>query len=334
MLVKERIRKSIGLAVVAAFAFAVLLSSQSSAQSVNNSTNVIKISPVRSDIQIAPGETKTVQVTVSNLTSAPITVEPVQNDFVSGDESGTPALILDANEFAPTHSLKRFMQPIKNVTIPAQKSVTIEVVIKVPAGTQAGGYFGAIRFAPTIPGSGGQVNLSPNAASLILLTVPGPVTEKLDLTDFKIQQSGKDGNFFNTSDAISALIRFENKGNIQEGPFGKITVKNFGKVVHSTDFNAASPRDQILPDAARRWDVPFNDLGSFGHYTVSATLTYGQKNQTIDVTTSFWIIPQIAIIIAIAALLLIIGLIIFLIFFIRNRRRRNRRPNHMSRYRR
>ena len=333
MLVKERIRKSIGLAVVAAFAFAVLLSSQSSAQSVNNSTNVIKISPVRSDIQIAPGETKTVQVTVSNLTSAPITVEPVQNDFVSGDESGTPALILDANEFAPTHSLKRFMQPINNVTIPAQKSVTIEVVIKVPAGTQAGGYFGAIRFAPTIPGSGGQVNLSPNAASLILLTVPGPVTEKLDLTDFKIQQSGKDGNFFNTSNAISALIRFENKGNIQEGPFGKITVKNFGKVVSSTDFNAASPRDQILPDAARRWDVPFNDLGSFGHYTVSATLTYGQKNQTIDVTTSFWIIPQIAIIIAIAALLLIIGLIVFLIFFIRKRRRHNRRP-HASRYRR
>ena len=333
MLVKERIRKSIGLAVVAAFAFAVLLSSQSSAQSVNNSTNVIKISPVRSDIQIAPGETKTVQVTVSNLTSAPITVAPVQNDFVSGDESGTPALILDANEFAPTHSLKRFMQPIKNVTIPAQKSVTIEVVIKVPAGTQAGGYFGAIRFAPTIPGSGGQVNLNPNAASLILLTVPGPVTEKLDLTDFKIQQSGKDGNFFNTSDAISALIRFENKGNIQEGPFGKITVKNFGKVVSSTDFNAASPRDQILPDAARRWDVPFNDLGSFGHYTVSATLTYGQKNQTIDVTTSFWIIPQIAIIIAIAALLLIIGLIVFLIFFIRKRRRQNRRP-HASRYRR
>jgi len=322
------------MVVVAALAFAVLLSPQSSAQSVNNSTNVIKISPVRTDIQIAPGESKTVQMTVTNLTNDPITVAPVQNDFISGDESGTPALILDANEFAPTHSLKRFMQPISDVTIPAQKSVTIEVVIKVPAGTQAGGYFGAIRFAPTIPGGGGQVNLSPNAASLILLTVPGPVTEKLDLTDFKIQQAGKDGNFFNTPNAVSAFIRFENKGNIQEGPFGKITVKNFGKVVYSTDFNTTSPRDQILPDAARRWDVQLNDLGSFGHYTVSATLTYGQKNQTIEVVKTFWIIPQIVIIIAIAALLLIIGLIIFLIFFIRNRRRRNRRPNHMSRYRR
>ena len=322
------------MVVVAALAFAVLLSPQSSAQSVNNSTNVIKISPVRTDIQIAPGESKTVQMTVTNLTNDPITVAPVQNDFISGDESGTPALILDANEFAPTHSLKRFMQPISDVTIPAQKSVTIEVVIKVPAGTQAGGYFGAIRFAPTIPGGGGQVNLSPNAASLILLTVPGPVAEKLDLTDFKIQQAGKDGNFFNTPNAVSAFIRFENKGNIQEGPFGKITVKNFGKVVYSTDFNTTSPRDQILPDAARRWDVPLNDLGSFGYYTVSATLTYGQKNQTIEVVKTFWIIPQIAVIIAIAALLLIIGLIIFLIFFIRKRRRQNRRPNHMSRYRR
>ena len=334
MLVKERIRKSIGLAVVAALAFAVLLSPQTSAQSVNNSTNVIKISPVRTDIQIAPGESKTVQMTVTNLTNDPILVAPVQNDFISGDESGTPALILDADEYAPTHSLKRFMQPIANVTIPAQKSVTIDVVIKVPAGTQAGGYFGAIRFAPTVPGSGGQVNLSPNAASLILLSVPGPVTEKLDLTDFRIQQSGKNGNFFGNSEGISAFIRFENKGNIQEGPFGKIIVKNFGKVVSDIDFNTVSPRDQILPDAARRWDVLLKDLGSFGYYTVSGTLTYGQKNQTIDVTTSFWIIPQIVIIIAIAALLLIIGLIVFLIFFIRNRRRRNRRPNHMSRYRR
>jgi len=321
------------MAMVVALAITVLFSPQSFAQSANTSTNVVKVSPVRTDIEIPAGTSKTVQVIISNLTNAPITVAAVQNDFIAGDESGTPALILDADKFAPTHSLKRFLSPISDVTIGPNKGVAVDVVITVPKGTQAGGYFGAIRFAPTIPG-GGQVNLSPSAASLILLTVPGPVTEKLDLTDFRIQQSGKTGNFFNNSAAISAFVRFENKGNIQEGPFGKIVVKNFGKIVYKTDFNNTTPRDQVLPDAARRWDVPLKDLGGFGYYTVSGTLTYGQKNETIEVTTSFWIIPQIAIIIAIAALLLIIGLIIFLIFFIRNRRRRNRRPNHMSRYRR
>lgn len=321
------------MAMVAAFAFAVIFSSQSFAQSTGGSTNVIKVSPVRTDITIAPGTSKTVQTTVTNLTTAPITVSPVENDFISSDENGTPALILDATQFAPTHSLKRFLSPLANITIPAGKAVTIDVLITVPKGTQAGGYFGAIRFAPVSPDNSGQVNLSPNVASLILLTVPGPTTEKLNLTDFAIQQSGKGGNFFNTSDNIATFIRFENKGNIQEGPFGKIIVKNGSKVVYSTDFNGQTPREQILPDGARRWTVPLKDLGKFGHYTVTATLTYGQKNETIEAIKTFWVIPQALIIGAIIAAVVIIAVIIFLIVLIRRRIRRATLPN-ASRYRR
>ena len=332
----KRIRNSLGMAVVAAMAFAVLFSSQSYAQSATDSTNVIKVSPVRSDIQVKPGESKTVQVNVTNLTNAPITVSPIQNDFISADESGSPALILDADAFAPTHSLKRFLSPISNVTIPANKAATINVVITVPAGTQAGGYFGAIRFTPATPAEGGQVSLSPNVASLILLTVPGPVEEKLDLTHFDIQQNGKTGTTFQTPSALSAYIRFENKGNIQEGPFGKITVKNGNKVVYDTDFNVTEPRDQILPDGARRWTVPLNNVGDFGYFTVSATLAYGQGNETIEISKSFWVIPQWAIIAAIALAVVLLGVIVLVIFLIRRRirSRRNRHLHGNSRYRR
>lgn len=340
VLTKERIRNSVGagvgMAIVAAFAFALLFSSQSFAQSASTSTNVIKASPVRTDIQIAPGATKTVPVTITNLTDAPIVVSPIENDFIAADEKGAPALILDANTYAPTHSLKRFLTKIPDTTIPANKSVTINVVITVPAGTQAGGYFGAIRFAPTSPEDGGQVNLSPNVASLILLTVPGPTTELLNLTNFDIQQNNHTGTTFQNPDNLSVLVRFENKGNIQEGPFGKIVVKNGKTVVYETDFNVTDPRDQILPDGARRWDVPLKNVGNFGYYTVTGTLTYGQKNTTVDISKSFWVIPQSYIIGAIIALIVLIGLIIFLIFFIRNRMRRRlrNRMNSNSRYRR
>lgn len=324
------------MAVMTAFVFAGLVSTQTFAQStkVNQSTNVMKVTPVRSDVQINAGESKTVQVTVSNITSSAITVSAIENDFVSGDESGSPALILDEGTYAPTHSLKRFMTPIKDVTIPAGKSVTVKVLITVPKTAQAGGYFGAVRFAPVSSADGGQVNLSPNAASLILLTVPGPVTEKLDLTDFTVQQNAKAGNFFNSPKDISTLIRFENKGNIQEGPFGNISVKNGKKVVYSTDFNTTEPRDQILPDGARRWTVPLKDLGDFGHYTVTATLTYGQKNQTVEVVKTFWIIPQYFIYIAIGAVLLVVALIVFLVLFVLKRRRHHTRRPNVSRYRR
>lgn len=337
--VKQYIRNTIGLAMIATVAFASLLNSPANAQvppTINNSANVLKVSPVRSDVQVAPGTSKVVQVTITNLTNSPIAVSPIQNDFISGDENGTPSLILDADKYAPTHSLKRFLTPLTDITVPGNQSKTVDVLITVPKDTQAGGYFGAIRFAPSSDGSGGQVNLSGSVASLILLTVPGPTVEKLNLTDFNVQQKGIEGTFFNSTKDLIAFIRFENKGNIQEGPFGKISVKNGDKLVYQTDFNLTEPRDQILPDAARRWNIPLKDLGTFGHYTVTATLTYGQENQTIEAVKSFWVIPVSYIIGSIVALILLIAIIIFIVLFLRSRSRRSlrNRIRGNSRYRR
>jgi len=296
---------TVALALVAV----LFTNSQAFAQTQTNTANTLKVSPVRTDIEIKPGESKAVEVTVSNLTDAPITVRPVENDFVAGDERGTPALILDENEYAPTRSLKRFMTPLANVTIPAGEAQTVNVVITVPKDAQAGGYFGAVRFAPASPDGGGQVNLSASVASLILLTVPGDVVEKLNLTSFSIQQDGKTGSYFNTPNNLQASVRFENKGGLQAGPFGKVSVKKGDNVVYEADFNNSNPRDTILPDSARRWDIPLDKIEKFGHYTVNATFTYGAKNQTIEVTKSFWVIPTTYIIAAIVGLVVLIGLI-------------------------
>jgi len=314
------VRMVIGFAL-AMVLMAGLLASSVSAQSTSTA-NTLKVSPVRTDIQIGAGESGEVPITVTNLTGADILVAPIENDFVQGDESGTPSIILDADEFAPTHSLKRFMVPLENVNVPANGSATIRVQINVPSDAQAGGYFGALRFAPTTPDSGGQVNLSASVASLILLTVPGPVTEQIDLTDFVLQQGNKAGTDFRTPNDLKAMFRFENKGNIQLGPFGKISVTQGDKVVYDYDFNQETPRDVVLPDGARKWEVPLENVGDFGYYTVHATFTYGSTNKTIEVEKSFWIIPTAYIIAAIAILVLLIAGIVGLIFWLKGSRKR------------
>jgi hypothetical protein len=303
------------------------MSLQSVASAAENAANTLKISPVRTDIEIEPGTSKTIQTTVTNITKAPITVRPIENDFVAGDERGTPALILDADKYAPTHSLKRFMAPLTDVTIPAGKTQIVKVTITVPQNAKAGGYFGAVRFAPTTADEGGQVNLSGSVASLILMTVPGPVTEKLNLTDFSIQQAGKAGTTFSSPNDLQASFRFENKGDVQVAPFGKVSVKQGDKVVYEADVNNKDPRDMILPDSARRFDIPLKNIESFGNYTVSATLTYGKKNQTIEVTKSFWVIPQMLIIAVAVGVLLLVGLIVGIWLFLRNYKRRILRSN-------
>lgn len=288
----------------------------------NNAANTLKVSPVRTDIEIPAGSSKKVDTYIANLTDAPITVRPVSNDFIAGDERGTPALILDADKYAPTHSLKRFMGPLADTTIPPKQTKTITVTITVPKDAQPGGYFGAVRFAPTDPNGGGQINLSASVASLVLLTVPGAAVEKLDLTEFQIQQSGQSSDFFRTPDNLKAAFRFQNNGNIQLGPFGKLSILKGDKVVHAVDFNTDTPREMVLPDSARRWDIPLEKIETFGHYTVKATFTYGVKNQSVEVTKSFWVVPFAYIVGGIVGLLLLIGLIIGIIVFLRGYKRR------------
>jgi len=292
---------------------------------VDNSTNTLKVSPVRSDIKINPGQKKTVETIVTNLTDSEILIKAVTNDFIAGDERGTPALILDEDEFAPTHSLKRFLGPVENVKIAPGEAKSINVDITVPKDAQAGGYFGAVRFAPGSTDDGGQVNLSASVASLILLRVPGDVVEDLDLTDFEVQQGGAAKAFFSSSNDLQAAFRFKNNGNVQLGPFGKISVTNDLKddeLVYDTDFNIQDQRDVVLPDSARRWDVPLKEIGSFGKYTVSATFTYGEKNQTVEATKSFWVIPWAVIIGAIVAALVLIAIIVGVVLFLRGYKKR------------
>lgn len=292
------------------------------ASSVNTSTNTLKVSPVRSDVTIAPGASGKVSTFITNLTAAPILVHPIENDFVAGDEKGTPSIVLDENAYAPTHSLKRFMVPLQNVTVNPKETKQVDVTITVPKTAQAGGYFGAIRFAPASDSGAKNVNLSASVASLILMTVPGPTTEQLNLTNFDIQQDGSTGNNFRTPDDLSLLLRFENKGNIQEAPFGQIYVQKGKKVVYTYNFNQTDPKQTILPDSARRWEIPLKGFGKFGKYKVGGTLTYGSTNKTITVSKTIWIVPTTYIIGGVIAILVLIALIVGFWLFLKAYKRR------------
>jgi hypothetical protein len=318
---------------VAILALALANNTHTFAAAVTDTTNTLRVTPVRTDLTLNPGESKTVEVTVTNITTTDIAVQPIENDFIAGDESGTPSLILGQDDFAPTHSLKRFMAPLSTATIAAGASKTFQVAIKVPANAQAGGYFGALRFAPTSSNNGGQVNLSASVASIMLLTVSGPTTEKLNLTNFEVQKGGKDVTYAMDGKDMQVHLRFENKGNIQEGPTGTISIKRNGTQVINDQFNNISPKDVILPDSARQWNISLDSskLNDLGKYTVLGTFSYGQSNDTIQFTRTFWVIPLWSIIAAAAILLVLAGVVLLIIFAIRRRNRRNYRRSSLRR---
>ena len=283
--------------------------------------NGLRISPVRADAVIDPGKEKTLNVSVTNITSSASTYQAFVNDFVSGDESGQPLLITDDTKYAPSHSLKRFVQPIPNFTLQAGEQKSIPVTVKVPVNAPGGGYYAAVRFAPAGSSNGGDptknLTLAGSAGSLILVRVSGDVKEQLNIASFDARtidtkkQTDHASSFFLTNKNISVVIRFQNGGNVQEQPFGKVTLKDrSGKTLATYEVNSSEPKANVLPDSIRRFNIPLDKLGKFGKYKLEGNFGYGATGQLLTASTTFYVVPLAYLVI----FFLIVLIILFMVF--------------------
>lgn len=273
--------------------------------------NGFRISPPRYELNIARGASQTVSIFVENLANSQVTAKPIVNDFVAGSqENGDPQLILDPAKSSPGNSFKPLVQSIPNAILAAQERKEIKVTLSVPANAAAGGYYGAIRFQPVYNSSSpANVSITASVGTLFLVTVPGNLTQKLDLASFNATHKGKSGSIFN-SGPISIVTRLHNAGNIHVQPFGKILVKNtFGKVVATVELNNASPRGNVLPGTTRKFENALGLKHMLGRYTAQGNLAYGDNGNIISTQTTFYVIPYVLIII-------VVLLIIFLIFIL------------------
>lgn len=279
------------------------------AQTSDAAGNGIKVSPVRSELTINPGESKTLTLSVQNITGTTAEFQAIINDFVVNGELGQPALILDADKYAPSHSLKRYISEISNTNIEAGKSKDVKVVITMPKDAAAGGYYGAVRFTPAGSSTDKNVTLSASVGSLILVKVPGDLKEDMTISSFDVRK-GEDGvggsSFFTSNKKLYAVVRFKNSGNVHEQPFGKIRLLKGGKVLQQTEINNTDPRGNVLPDSIRRFNTELTKVGSFGKYTVEGNFGYGTNGQLLSANSSFWVVPLGLIVGVLVAIILIV----------------------------
>lgn len=311
------------LSIIAVFSFVVVPTALAQQNSGYTGGNALKISPVRSDLTIQPGATQAVDVSVQNLTDSPATLRAIVNDFIAdANETGQPSIILDETKSAPSHSLKQYIAPIAEFSLAAKEKKTVKVQITIPADAKAGGYYGAVRFAPVSASTDKNVTLSASVGSLILVKVPGDIQENLKIASFDVRKDGDPGTFFTDNKSLEGVVRFENSGNIQVEPFGKMLLKKSGKTVAEYEINNTQPRGNVLPDSVRRFSVPLDKVGAMGKYTIEGNFGYGSNGQLLSSTTSFYVVPVWAIIIAVLTILLIVFLVFGLPRIIRNYNRR------------
>jgi hypothetical protein len=297
-----------------------VVSAATTATTITGTGDALKVSPVRQDLTIKPGASQTIDVFVQNLSSQTANLQVIVNDFTaSSDESGAPDILLSPNSYAPSHGLKRYVQPISDITLKPNEQKDVKVTVAIPGNAGGGGYFGAVRFAPaTDNGNSKSVSLSGSVGSLILVTVPGNITEQMSVAGFGAGKSNTVGTFFTSKKGLETIARFRDTGNVQLEPFGKVELKKSGKVLATYEINNSDPRGNVLPDSIRRFTVPLTNLGSFGKYTLDGNFGYGSKGQLITASATFYIVPGAAIIAAVVVLLSILFLIFVLPRMIRS----------------
>lgn len=289
-----------------------IMNSTAMAASVNG--NGLRVSPVRTDLIIYPGHSSTVKMYVTNETKTSVTLEPIVNNFVASGQTGSPALILKDPNAPDPNGLRQFIAPLKKVTLLPNQVSVVNVVINIPKDISGGGYYGAIRFTPIQNKFSKGVSIIASVASIILVKVPGPqLHDQLNLSSFAVSQNNQASSFFFTGKGLVLIAKFQNIGNVQSVPFGKVSVQNmFGRVIMTKAINSVSPPGNVLPSSIRAFSVPLSHISSFGKYTVSGNFGYGSKGQLLSATTTFYVVAPWIIGLIVLVLLAIITLLWFM----------------------
>lgn len=314
-------------AVIAVTLIAVMALTMSPvfAQDAPQSGSGLRISPTRSELSIVPGDKRQIVQTVKNVTNNAVTVQPALNDFESDGVTGEPRLIGDPSQVS-AYSLREFIAlPTEFDLQPSEeKELTIDVV--VPAKASPGAYFGSIlyRASPLGSSGGGQVALVASVGSLVLLEVPGEITEKIEIKDISAYINKNQGSLFTKKpDQIGLTI--ENLGNSFSQPFGKVSVTDWrGNEIFIYELNDSQPRGNILPKSTRLFQNDFLDVEVKnvngqeettktspikwpGRYKITGNISHGTTGEIFTVNTTFWYIPAWLIIVLIILFVVIVA---------------------------
>jgi hypothetical protein len=277
--------------------------------SAENSTGQgLEISPPLIDIKADPGQSKSIQIYVRNVTNQTLIVSGEVNDFVAAGEDGQPKLLLEESDRSP-YSIKDWIKTVPKVSLAAGERKAVSVGISVSTNAGPGGHYGVVRFTGTPPElEGTGVSLSASVGTLVLVNVSGNVVEKAKVAEiYTANNKGKKQNIFEYG-PITLGLRLQNDGNVHLKPGGTLRVSNTrGKEVASFKLNEQG--SNVLPGSIRKYEYSLNNKLLFGRYKVQADVVYGANNTIISVSKTFWAIPYKLILIASAALVLVIFLI-------------------------
>ncbi len=298
----------------------VITAGSINAQESQRNGSGLSISPTRSELRIEPGKTDKIEVSIRNVTRGDIVAKPFISDFESDDATGEPKLISDTSKRSSA-SIANFVSGLEDIPLKPGENKNLTYTVSVPSNAAPGGYYGAVTYRAVpaneaTPGNG-EVALTANVASLVLIEVPGDITEQIQITEFKVgravqNNAPKFSSFFTTNPNRAALT-VKNNGNSFSKPFGTVSLTNMsGKQIYSYELNNSTPRGNVLPKTSRAFTDEIKNVNKPGRYTLTANVSHGTGGEVITQKVSFWYVPVWLLVVILILLLAVIGGVYFL----------------------
>lgn len=263
------------------------------------------VGPGKVEIELKPGEQKTVNLKVSNRMGDTRLFKVDIEDFTGSKDPEQTVVLLGA-ERGP-YSLRDYLQvPEMNFELKDGERATVPVTISVPTDAEPGGLYGTVLITTTSKNggkaSGGSAIIS-RIGTLFFVNVPGTVRHDGNLKEF---QTASGGMFFSKG-PIDFRLLYENNGSTHVNPYGEVKIQNiFGEEVG----NVVVDPWFAMPTSLRLREVSWNRPFLFGMYKATANVNRGYDDIIDSKSITFWVIPWKIVVLA------LLGLIVF-VFIIR-----------------
>jgi len=248
------------------------------------------IGPGRFEIELAPGQSRTVELIISNRMGVGRVFSFNVEDMEASDRPDGAVQLLGDKE--GPYTIRDFISvPHEEFYLEHATRARVPVTISLPPDAEPGGRYGSILTSivsdPGLDeGTGTRVGsaIISRIGTLFFVTTPGDIIRDSKLTDFSTINRQ---TFFSTS-PINFLVEVENFGSVHTTPYGLLTITNIlGEEVGAVELQPWF----VLPASVRTRQIEWSRELLVGRYNATVQIHRGYDNIVDELQYSFWVIP-------------------------------------------
>ena len=246
------------------------------------------VGPGRTEIQLKPGETRVVEISVSNRITDNREFS-LEIEDITGTTDASRSVELSGGARGPYSVQDYISVPKTSFVLDLGERALIPVTISVPLDAEPGGHYGSVlvstvRSAQEPAANTPQAPIIARVGSLFFIQVAGEVdtageTKELSLINNK---------WWYESGPIELGVLYENTGSVHLNPYGEISITNmFGEQVGFVELEPWF----VLPKSLRLREIAWDREFLLGRYTATALINRGYDDIVDEVSVSFWVLP-------------------------------------------